>query len=244
MRICIGQTSAQKGNIEKNIEQHKELLKIAVRRNADIMIFPELSLTGYEPELAKELATTQNDKRLDVFQVISNMNKMTIGVGLPTKENGNVCISMIIFQPDKERITYSKQHLYPTEVGYFIPGQKQVYLNVGDSIVAPTICYELSNPEHSKKASENKADIYIASVLNSIGGVDSDIEKLSAIALKYKMTVFMANYIGQSGGYQCAGKTSVWNNEGTLIGQLGRKNEGVLIFDTETREVIEELIQS
>lgn len=242
MRICIGQTKPQKGDIEKNIVNHIKLLNIAIHRNADLMIFPELSLTGYEPELAKDLATTSDDKRLDIFQEICDLNKIVIGVGLPTKENDNFFISMIIFQPKKERVTYSKQYLYPTQVCHFTPGQKQIYLNIGDSIVAPAICYDLSNAEHSKKAYENNANIYIASVLSDVDDIDSDIKKLSAIASKYEMIVFMANFIGQSGGYECAGKTSIWNKEGNIVGQLNDKNEGLLVFDTATHEVIDEMI--
>jgi predicted amidohydrolase len=242
MKICVAQTRPIRGNIQKNIEAHKNFINTAIANGADVIIFPELSLTGYEPELAKDLATTQDDKRLDVFQEISDKNAVVIGVGLPTKENGNVHISMIIFQPNKERITYSKQHLYPTEVSHFTSGQKQVFLNIGDSIVAPAICYELSIPEHSEMAHKNHADIYVASVLNSVGGVDGDILKLSNIAKKYRMTVFMANYVGESGGYQCAGKTSIWNSEGALVGQLNDKNEGLLIFDTETNEVVDEIV--
>jgi predicted amidohydrolase len=238
MRICIGQTKPYKGDIDKNIERHKMFLKIAVSRNINIMIFPELSLTGYEPELAKDLATTQDDKRLDIFQKISNINNVVIGVGLPTRKNDDIFISMVIFQPNKDRFTYSKQYLYPTEIGYFTPGQKQIYLKIGDNIIVPAICYELSIPEHSQKAHENNVNIYIASVLNSVNGIDSDIKKLSSIAINYNMTVFMSNYIGQSGGYQCAGKTSIWNNHGDIVGQLNDKNEGLLIFDTETKEVI------
>ncbi len=244
MRICIGQTNPIKGDIEKNIDQHKRFLEIAVHENADIMIFPELSLTGYEPKLAKILATTQDDTRLDVFQEISDLNKIVIGVGLPTKENDDTFISMVIFQSNKERFTYSKQYLYPTEIDVFTSGQKQIYLNFeGGNVVAPAICYELSIPEHSETAHKNHANIYIASVLNSINGIKDDIKKLSEIAKEFKMTVFMANYIGQSGGYECAGKTSIWNEEGKLVGQLNDKNEGLLIFDTETKEVIEKGIK-
>jgi len=242
MRIGIGQTNPQKGDIEKNIVQHIKLLNIAIHRNADLMIFPELSLTGYEPELAEDLATTSDDKRLDVFQEICDLNKIVIGVGLPTKENDNLFISMIIFQPKRERVTYSKQYLYPTQVCHFTPGQKQIYLNIGDSIIAPAICYDLSNPEHSKKAYEDNDNIYIASVLSDVDDIDSDIKKLSAIACKYEMIVFMANFIGQSGGFECAGKTSIWNKEGNIVGQLNDKNEGLLVFDTATYEVIDEMI--
>lgn len=241
MKICIAQTSPHKGDIAKNIEKHIALLNIAIREQADIVFFPELSLTGYEPTLAAELATTPDDKRLDIFQEISNKNKIVIGVGLPTNANGQLFISMIIFQPGKERLTYSKQYLYHTEVGIFTAGTEQLYLNVENNIVAPAICYELSNPEHAEQAHKNNANIYIASVLNSVSGIDGDIQKLSAIAAKYNMTTFLANYVGTSGGYQCAGKSSVWNNDGKLIGQLDDKNEGTLIYDTVNQEIKTEI---
>jgi len=49
--------------------------------------------------------------------------------------------------------------------------------------------------------------------------------------LNNNMVVFMANYIGKSRGYECAGKSSVWNEKGELIKQLGDKAEGMIIFD-------------
>lgn len=237
MKICIAQTNPHKGDIEKNIEQHIHLIHQAIDRDANLIIFPELSLTGYEPELAKDLATTQEDKRLDRLQVLSNRHQIVIGAGLPTKENDNIFISTVIFQPHKARVTYSKQYLYHTEIGHFTAGKKPLYLNIEGQIIAPAICYELSNPEHSKGAAQNNAAFYIASVLNSVEGVNGDHQKLSAIARKYKMTVFMANYIGVSGGYQCGGKSAIWNSEGMLIGQLSDKNEGLLVFDTTTQNV-------
>ncbi len=48
----------------------------------------------------------------------------------------------------------------------------------------------------------------------------------------------MANFIGESGGYICAGKSSVWNENGEIIRQLGDKEEGLIIFDTKSKEVI------
>ena len=52
MKICAAQTRPVKGNIQQNIENHKKLINLAVVNGADIIIFPELSITGYEPELA------------------------------------------------------------------------------------------------------------------------------------------------------------------------------------------------
>ncbi len=231
MKICAAQTIPVKGNIEKNIENHLLLIDRAVENGAQLIIFPELSLTGYEPQLAKDLAIHADDQRLKVFQSVSDKNDLVICVGAPTQSDSGNRISMVIFTPGKEWQIYSKQHLYPGEENYFVPGQGFVQIPLADKKIVFAICYELSVESHSKYASQMGADVYLASVLNSVSGVDSDIQKLSVIAEKYGMIVMMANYAGQSGGYECAGKTSAWNNRGELIGQLNDKTEGLLIVD-------------
>lgn len=240
MKISIAQTKPIKGEIEQNIHAHLKFINQAVKNNVDLIMFPELSLTGYEPELAKQLAITKSDKRLNVFQELSDKNNIIIGVGVPTKEGDKTFISMIIFQANKDRIIYSKQYLYPTETEIFTAGYNPIVIHFdSNNIIAPAICYELSNEEHHQNAHDKNATIYIASVLNSVGGVDADIKKLSEVAGKYKMTTFMANYIGMSGGHECAGKSSVWDNNGKLVAQLDDKTEGLLIYDTESKEVVE-----
>jgi predicted amidohydrolase len=237
MRVAIAQIEAIKGNIERNIENHLKWIKQAIQFHADLVVFPELSLTGYEPELAESLATNQDDMRLNEMQYLSDLNHITIGVGLPTRNEGQVFVSMIFFQPQKDRITYSKQYLYPPEKSIFTAGKNPLILNLDTEIVSPAICYEASVNAHIEYASKNNATIYIASVLSSVNGIDAELMKLSGIARNKSMITFMANYVGKSGGYDCAGKSSVWNEKGELLGQLGNRDEGMIIFDTLTKEI-------
>jgi predicted amidohydrolase len=60
-KICVAQTRPVKGDIQSNINSHKNLINLAVAIVAELIIFPELSLTGYDPTLAKELATSAHD---------------------------------------------------------------------------------------------------------------------------------------------------------------------------------------
>jgi len=242
MKICVAQTRPVKGDIQRNIDNHKKLIDLAVANGADSIIFPELSLTGYEPGLAKELATIQDDNRFNVFQEISDTRRISIGVGVPMKNNTGICISMVLFQPDKARQTYSKKYLHPDEEEYFVSGQNSAGLPVNNSNIAIAICYELSVPEHSENAFKNGAEIYIASVAKSVDGVEKATKSLADIAIKYSMTVLMSNSVGQADGFECAGKTEIWNNKGLLTGQLNDTNEGILIIDTETQETIERTI--
>ena len=240
MKICVAQTKPVKGDIETNIENHKKLIALAVSYGADTVIFPELSLTGYEPGLSKELATSQDDNRFDDFQKISDEKKVTIGVGAPLKNQEGISITMIIFQPKKERLTYFKQHLHEDEFPYFINGQETAPLAENKTAIA--ICYEISVPEHSAHAFKNGAEIYIASVAKSTSGVEKAIITLSDIAKRYSMTVLMSNCIGYCDNFECGGKTSIWNNKGLLMGQLNDNSEGILIIDTESQKLIEKTI--
>lgn len=254
--LAVAQTHPIKGDILKNIENHKRLIDIALSCNADTVIFPELSLTGYEPELAQTLAIAVDDSRLAVFQDISNTQNLTIGVGVPLKQGddtysqmGNIClpsdealrssfqvitISMIIFKPYQPRQVYSKKYLHSSEIPFFVSGDN-VSTFINSTKIALAICYEISVAQHAKDAFDNGAEYYIASVVED--NIDKAITKLSITAAQYNMTILMANAVGQTGAYFCNGKSSIFGRDGKILGQLDAVHEGVLVINTETDEV-------
>jgi len=234
MKICVAQTKSEKGNIKSNIENHKKWIEIAISKKAGLIVFPELSLTGYEPELAKDLATDQNDARLDEFQNLSDLTNIVIGVGLPTKSKSGILISMIIFQPNQPRETYSKQIIHTDEKSYFIEGNEQKILTLKGSKIALAICHESLQPEHSKNASELGAEIYLSSVAKSQKGIEKAKGYFPKVANKYSMPVLMSNCIGYCDNFESVGQSSVWDKNGVLIGNLDDQNEGILIYDTES----------
>ena len=242
MKISVAQTRPIKGDISANVKTHKKLIELAILNNADTIFFPELSLTRYEPELAKELATNQDDSIFDDFQEISNNNNITIGLGMPTKTNSRIQISMIIFQPNRPRQTYSKQQLHADELPYFINGQKQIILTVGNKKIAPAICFESLQSDHSANANKLGAEIYLASVAKSQNGMDKAMIHYPEVAKKFEMPILMSNCIGPCDNFESVGNSSVWTKQGKLAGQLDNKLEGILIFDTETEEVIKQTI--
>lgn len=242
MKISVAQTRPIKGNISANLEVHKKLIEIAISYNADAIFFPELSVTGYEPKLAKELATNQDDKKFDDFQEISNKNKISIGIGMPTNTNSGIEISMIILQPNLERQTYSKQQLHSDEFAYFVNGEKQIVLTVENKIIAPAICYESLQIEYSENVNKLGAEIYVASVAKSKNGIDKAMIHYPTVAKRFSMPVLMSNCVGFCDNFESVGKSTVWTKQGNIAGQLEDKCEGILIFDTETEKVIKHTI--
>ena len=242
MKICVAQTRPVKGDILSNIINHKKLINLAISYKADTIVFPELSITGYEPKLAKELATDKDDSRFDDFQNISDNNSITIGVGVPTKCDRSICITMVIFQPHQLRQTYSKKYLHSDEESFFVSGESSLHSLGPKCNIALAICYELTVPEHSEHAFKNGAQIYIASVAKSASGVERSGKTLNDIARCYSMMVFMSNSVGPSDNFEGGGKTSAWNTDGSLLGQLNGTEEGILVVDTDTQEVIVKMI--
>jgi predicted amidohydrolase len=238
MKICGAQTKPVTGDIQANIERHLLSIDRALSSGADVIIFSELSLTGYEPSMAKELSTRANDQRLDVFQKISDTSSIAIGVGVPTKNGNHVSISMILFQPNKAPSVYSKKYLHPDEDEFFVPGVNFPSLKINDTSIGIAICYELSIPEHFSAARESGADVYIASVAKFAKGVENAVKTLSDIATIHSIPVFMVNAVGTADNGICTGNTSVWNSKGQLAGQLGSSTEGLIVYDTVSEETV------
>jgi len=236
MKIGVAQIRSRPGDLPGAIAAHQKLIQRAVAYGADTLIFPELSLTGYEPTLAHALAMEIHDNRLDVFQVLSDAHRLTLGVGVPLRTPQGITISLLIFQPGQPRQVYTKRYLHADEEPFFVSGRGTLSTLGCEGTLALAICYELSVPEHAEEVARNGAEIYLASVAKTARGLASAEARLAAIALDYGMTVHMANGVGPCDGEECGGKSAIWNSHGALLAQLNERDEGVLLFDTATHQ--------
>lgn len=237
MKIAVAQTKPVTGNIESNIKNHITLAGLAASNGTEVIIFPELSLTGYEPSLAKELATGINDSRFDVFQKISNEKQITIGVGVPTTAETGIHITMVLFEPNKPRQANSKMYLHEDEEPFFVSGDNLPGLFINNTSIALAICYEISIPQHAEKAHKTGAQLYVASVAKTEKGVEKAWTGLSEIAGKYGLTVLMSNSVGMCEDGLCGGKSAAWNSKGELLGHLNDTDEGILVLDTDIDKI-------
>jgi len=237
MTICIAQTRPVTGNIPANLDKHVALIELGIANGATAIFFPELSLTGYEPTLAADLATQLSDRRFDVFQQLSDASQIVVGVGMPTITESGICISLLLFQPKLDRQAYSKQYLHADEAPYFVSGDDFPGLTIGGKKIALAICYELSVPAHTANACSESAAVYIASVAKTAGGLNNALSRLALIARTQSIPVLMANCVGQADGDICAGTSSAWTDTGQLIGQLDDGSEGLLLLNLATLKV-------
>lgn len=234
MKICAVQFQPIAGNIAANTAKHVDLIELAIDQGADLVFFPELSLTGYEPRLAKSLATDKTNSRLDVFQQRSDTNHIMIGVGLPISVGSSVQIGMVWFAPSAPRRGYAKQQLHADELPFFVPGDRQLILETAAHTLAPAICYESLQPNHADEAANLGADIYLASVAKPAGPLARAMVHYPAIARKYNLYVIMADCVGPSDDFVSIGQSAAWNRRGELLAQMDSQSEGMVMVDTGT----------
>ena len=234
MKICAVQIRPIAGEIAVNIVRHLNFIEFAIAQEANLAFFPELSLTGYEPRLAKSLATDKTDHRLDKFQQRTDAHNIIIGVGLPISAESKVQIGMVWFAPNAPRRDYAKQQLQDDELPFFVRGNGQLMLNVAGHTLAPAICFESLQPKHAEDAANMGADIYLASVAKPARVMAKAVLHYPAIARKHKLHVIMSDCVGPSDNFMSVGKSAAWNNRGELLAQMDCESEGIIILDTAT----------
>lgn len=237
MKLMVAQIRAIAGDVPANLVNHVAAVYRAVEFGADLVLFPELSLTGYEPALAKQLAAPMNDSRFDPLQMLSDSHAIVICAGMPLVVDTGVEIGMLLFQPRSPRQTYSKQLLHADEFPYFVGGNGQTLLRKAGHTLAPAICFESLQAQHAEAAADLGADVYLASVAKSAAGVAKAYVHYPLIAKQHNMTVVMANCLGPSDTFIAAGRSAVWNSQGEFVRQLDDQQEGILVFDTITQQV-------
>jgi predicted amidohydrolase len=242
MKISVAQSRPVVGDVKANLASHKTLVKLAASEGAGLVIFPELSLSGYEPKIASHVATTVDDVRFVELQKLSDEHNIVIGAGMPIENANGITITMILFRPGQVRHTYSKKFLHADEEPFFVSGENFPNFNVGDTRIALAICYEISIPEHAETAVSTHPSIYVASVAKFPRLMEKTIETLRDTARKHSMMVMMSNCLGICDGEECAGTSFAMDEQGSMIDQLDDVREGVLTLDLKTKVTVKKYV--
>ncbi len=215
--IAVAQSSSKRGDIVANVRDHCAFISAAAQCQADMVVFPELSLTGYEPDIASESTVDITDKRLDPIKELAIGSDMTVVVGAPLINPGHrPHIGALIIGPDRCAV-YAKQHLHDGEEAFFLPGNDCCVVKIGAVTVGMAICADIAHESHARQAVIAGANIYAAGVLITREGFASDAALLQGYAKEHQMAVAMANYCQPTGGWIPSGKSALWDERGQLI---------------------------
>jgi len=229
-KIAAAQVPSIRGDVERNLATHAEAMRGAARQGVSVLVFPELSLTGYEPDLAAKLAMTSADPRLSSLLALAREHRLETVVGAPLHNNaGKPAIGAILFGAQGTAREYRKMHLGTSEQPWFAAGESPLSLNVSDHTVGIAICADSSQPSHPLAYADLGADIYATGVLLNAEWYDTDVPRLAAYAARYRMLVLMANHAASVGTYTSVGKSAVWGPEGQLLAQAAGTENALVI---------------
>ncbi|MCP4746198.1 MAG: carbon-nitrogen hydrolase family protein [Desulfobacteraceae bacterium] len=228
LKISVAQISSVKGDVSANIRTHLNAVSKAAEHGISYIVFPELSLTGYEPQLLAQTAFSDNDPQLTPLKRAAVYHKIHIAAGAPLKSGSLPHIAEFIMMPDGYTETYSKMNLHSGEKKYFSAGKKFHSVSLGGLNIFNAICADTNNPKHVETCTDMDASVYIAGVLISDNGYETDTRKLKSYAEKFGLLVGMANHNRPTGGLTPAGKSAIWGPCG-LIAAADRTQNALVV---------------
>lgn len=233
-RIAAAQVPSLSGEIERNIETHVAAVKTAAAMGVSVLVFPELSLTGYEPELAATQALAVEDTRLSPFSELAQRHRMHLVVGAPLANgDGKPGLGAILFGPDGTRQTYAKMHFGGTEPSYFAPGDKPLMFVSHGQKVGLSICADSSAPSHPETYASLGATVYAAGVFLNAEWYASDAPRLAGYASCHRLLVVMANHATSVGTFTSVGRSAAWSPDRELLAQASGDEDALVIATCE-----------
>ncbi|MEL7965810.1 carbon-nitrogen hydrolase family protein [Vreelandella neptunia] len=215
--IALAQLPVTKAAVDENLQTHLAYIERAAALGANVVAFPELSLTGYELALLSQLAMPRDHATFAMLTAAAVASNTVVVAGCPLHNpNGKPYIAAVICFPNGEHTFYLKQHLHEGEDTYCTPGHESGLINVNDTRIALAVCADFIHPSHSAIAAAEQADVYLASALISPGGYAKDAELLAAIAQRHQLPVLLTNHVSTTGGWQTCGNSGGWNAAGEL----------------------------
>lgn len=240
--LAAAQTIPHRGDVDANLEAHVRLIRAAADERARVLVFPELSLTGYELDLAEELAFSESDARLDPLIELASSLGMTVVAGAPVRLGARLHIGAFILSPDGSVDVYTKQYMGafasgasptgvvpPAEATVFHPGRRNPLLELDGATGAVAICADINRPSHPSDAAQRGARTYLASMFVIPADLERDMTRLRDYAARFSMAVVFANFGGPTGGLPAAGRSAIISDKGDLLAQLDATGTGVAV---------------
>ncbi len=225
LRIAAVQCTAAPADVAGNAVEHGRWIGEAATGGAQVVLFPELSVTGYEPDLIDlhGLSVSPDDTRLDPIRRACRDHgvRALIGAPVPGDDGGIPRIAVLLADP-AGRISevYAKRFLDPSETGIFSAGSGDTVLDVAGWRLALAVCYEASLPEHARGLARLGADAYLVSALYRLGAWDRMEAQLKAAAAE-GLWAIVAQYSGATGIGPACGGSGAWAPGGREIARLG-----------------------
>jgi NAD+ synthase (glutamine-hydrolysing) len=237
LRISIAQLNTLVGDIPGNTQKILQYSKQALSDQADMIVFPELSLTGYPPEdlLLRPSLDGRIQRALD--SLLDANLPIAILLGYPKRINGQLFNMAGVIYQGKLLIEYAKQCLPNYQVfdekRYFVAGDKPTVFEFKHVRIGLCICEDIWFPEPAAQAKAAGADLII-----NINASPYHQQKqrqreavVAARALENKLPVVYVNAVGGQDELVFDGGSHAVDAEGQLVFRAASFSESLSSVD-------------
>jgi predicted amidohydrolase len=233
------------GDTEANLSRVISLVEETAHRGAQLIIFPELILTGYHQDLLGDrlvkLALSTEDEPLQRLAQAAGRAEVYLIAGFIEKRRipGVVYNSTLLCGPDGSVLgSYAKSHLFASEKLYFRQGDRLAVLRTGFGTVGPMICMDIGFPEVARLLSLQGAELLVAP--SAWIQEDADIWPLLLQSRALDNLAFVAgiNRVGTEGELRFIGRSMLVDPRGKILAELGGE-EDILLATIDLDDVTE-----
>ena len=244
MRLALAQINPVVGDLDGNRELILERLSEARSNSADLVVFPELAVTGYPPEdlLLRPGFIRAAEESVD--QIALETRGTTVLVGAPhfDRDLYNACY---VLSGGEVKAIYRKRFLpnYGVfdEDRYFAPGRDLVLLEHGKTLIGPTVCEDMWQPGPPATDLALAGAELLVNISASPFYVGRDREREEMFVTRARDNscfVAFCNAVGGQDELIFDGHSVVIDDEGKVIARAPGFEEALLFADIEPQEVI------
>ncbi|WP_244296810.1 carbon-nitrogen hydrolase family protein [Paenarthrobacter nitroguajacolicus] len=215
--------------VAANVEAHVDLVERAQSEGSRLVLFPELSLTGYELNTLTTSGTAgstgpwlnAHDPRLQPLQEACARTKTTAIVGAAWREaDSTPRLASLVVGPGGSVRPIFKTHLHGAERKIFVPGNGPGMVTVDGWRIALAVCADAAHPAHAAAASEAKADVYAVSALYTLGEELRLGLHMGARSMDHRIFGLLANLGGKTPLGASCGLSGAWGPDGASLAQV------------------------
>jgi predicted amidohydrolase len=246
IRIALAQINSKRQNKKENLQKIEKITKKARNQAADLIVFPELSLTGYVMrDQVYEQAETIPGPSSRIVESISRKNGIDIVFGMPelSKKAKATIFNTAVFVGTRGLIGKYRKMYLPThsvfeEKRYFRPGNQTVTLNTALGNIGLCICYDLFFPEVCRLTRLKGAQLIV--VISASPAVRKNYFEVLTTARALENTAFLAyvNRVGVEDGLQFWGGSRLIGPTGDLLAIAKYDQEDLVVCDLNYNDII------
>lgn len=236
MKIALGQIDMAWEDKEASIKKVEHMLEVAAADRADLLILPEMSLTGFSMNLTRIGEDPQDSFTVKKMSTLARRYHVGIGVGWSAVSSGETqgknCFTLI---GDRGEVLGQYEKIHPFSYGgearYYRGGDRLVIVPYKGRMLSLFVCYDLRFPELFQVASR-QADIMLVIANWPSTRREQWISLLRARAVESQAYVVGVNCVGTRDGLEYVGDSMALDPVGNTLGLLSRQ-EGVLLCELE-----------